>query len=392
MIERISLLVFVFVLSSAQLNDEAKGKISRQFSLFSIVTFKNDECAAVSTAGLKGICMTSTECSSSGTADGNCASAFGVCCVVKVSTCGSSVTKNCSYIDNPSYPSAYTTTGDCSYTVSRCSTEICQVRLDFFKVVLQQPKSTTGSCTNTYTAITPGAGSVTAYNKPPALCGTLTDQHLYLDSGRSTSTIATIKITLSAASDNYWRIKVSQIPCWSSMRAPPGCLQYFTGVRNTIKSFNWDGTDACSSGCFLKEQAYRVCFRPEKGMCSTMYMETDSESTSVDTYDIQNGASYAYAGLECVDAEEAYLEIPSASHYGDWYCGANLAQVTNEQNTAGNTVAAAGIIYAASSNPWNFGVIAISGKVQNKLAGFSIVAQQAPCAPVSTTQNTDQPA
>ena len=48
-------------------------------------------------------------------------------------------------------------------------------------------------------------------------------------------------------------------------RAPPGCLQYFTGVRNTVKSFNWDGTTACSSGCFLREQAYRVCFRPEKG-------------------------------------------------------------------------------------------------------------------------------
>ena len=55
--------------------------------------------------------------------------------------------------------------------------DICQVRLDFFKVVLQQPTSTTGSCTNTYTTITPGATGVTAYNRPPSLCGTLTDQH-----------------------------------------------------------------------------------------------------------------------------------------------------------------------------------------------------------------------
>ena len=48
-------------------------------------------------------------------------------------------------------------------------------------------------------------------------------------------------------------------------RAPPGCLQYFTGVRSTVESFNWDGTTACSTGCFLRQQAYRVCFRPEKG-------------------------------------------------------------------------------------------------------------------------------
>ena len=119
------------------------------------------------------------------------------------------ILQNASYIDNPSYPTAYSTTGSCSYTVTRCSTgivpvhtadrlfqihfasivmplfltkyiqisEICQVRLDFFKVVLQQPTSTTGSCTHTYTTITPGATGVTAYNRPPALCGTLTDQH-----------------------------------------------------------------------------------------------------------------------------------------------------------------------------------------------------------------------
>ena len=124
--------------------------------------------------------------------------------------------------------------------------DICQVRLDFFKVVLQQPTSTTGSCTNTYTTITPGATTVTAYNRPPALCGTLTDQHctkttllsfwttnifnsyryhillrlisfiysyephfyilVYIDSGRTVSTIATIKFTLASASDNYWRV------------------------------------------------------------------------------------------------------------------------------------------------------------------------------------------
>lgn len=207
MIEKLTCLICLFFVATMA-NRMTTEKEKRQFSLFSIVTFKNDECQAVSTSGLKGVCMTATECSSTGTSDGNCASAFGVCCVVKVSTCGSSVSKNASYIDNPSYPSAYTTTGSCSYTVKACSTDICQVRLDFFKVVLQQPKSTKGSCTNTYATITPGASGVTKFNNAPILCGTLTGQHLYIDSGRSSSTAATLKITLSAASDNYWRIKV----------------------------------------------------------------------------------------------------------------------------------------------------------------------------------------
>merc|ERR1712020_188127 len=385
MIEKISFLVCLFVLSSA--NEIATEKDSRQFSLFSIVTFKNDACAAVSTAGLKGVCMTATECSSSGTADGNCASAFGVCCVIKVSTCGGSVTKNASYIDNPSYPTAYSTTGSCSYTVTRCSTEICQVRLDFFKVVLQQPASTTGSCTNTYTTITPGASGVTAYNRPPTLCGTLTDQHLYIDSGRTTSTIVTIKFTLASASDNYWRIKVSQIPCWSSSRAPPGCLQYFTGVRSTVKSFNWDGTSACSSGCLLREQAYRVCFRPEKGMCGMSYGQTDSESSSVDTFDMTEGATYARSTYtQCSAISNAFIEILTAdAQTMDRYCGAYLAQSGDGTNGAKSE----GLIYASESNPWNFGVYALSGAAQLQVGGFSITAQQLPCGGAAATQNKD---
>jgi len=335
--------------------------------------------------------MTATECSSSGTADGNCASAFGVCCVMKTSTCGGSVSKNCSYIENPSYPSAYTTTGDCSFTVTRCSTEICQVRLDFFKAVLQQPTSSTGSCTKTYLAITPGASGVTKYNKPPTLCGTLTNQHLYLDSGRTASTIATVKLTIDTSADNYWRIKVSQIPCWSSNRAPPGCLQYFTGIRNTATSFNWDGTTACSSGCFLMDQAYRVCFRPEKGMCGMVYAQTDSESSSVDTFDMTEGKTYAETTTaECSAINAAFIEISTADAQSeDRYCGAYLAQTADGTTDSAKNE---GLIYASESNPWNFGVYALSANSQDKVGGFSIVAQQTPCGLGSTSQNMDSKA
>ena len=40
-----------------------------------------------------------------------------------------------------------------------------------------------------------------------------------------------------------WNIKVSQIPC-DSLSAPPSsdCLQYFTALQDTVKSFNFDVT------------------------------------------------------------------------------------------------------------------------------------------------------
>ena len=60
--------------------------------------------------------------------------------------------------------------------------DICQIRLDFVEVKLQQPASTTGAtttgdCVDTILAITPGTSSSSIYNKPPDLCGTLTGQH-----------------------------------------------------------------------------------------------------------------------------------------------------------------------------------------------------------------------
>ena len=36
------------------------------------------------------------------------------------STCGASISVNCSYIKNPGFPSAFTSTSGCSYTINKC--------------------------------------------------------------------------------------------------------------------------------------------------------------------------------------------------------------------------------------------------------------------------------
>ena len=51
------------------------------FSLFSIVQFPNQQCTASSSTTTYGTCYTSSECTTKGgSADGNCAAGFGVCC------------------------------------------------------------------------------------------------------------------------------------------------------------------------------------------------------------------------------------------------------------------------------------------------------------------------
>ena len=88
----------------------------------------------------------------------------------RFTSCSSSVTKNCTYIQNPSYSSSYTTSGSCAFTVTPPNTNICQLRLDFTKFVTTQ--ATTGACTDSFVVSGP-----TNSNGLQNLCGTLTGQH-----------------------------------------------------------------------------------------------------------------------------------------------------------------------------------------------------------------------
>jgi len=364
------------VLSFGQ--EQSLGKRDpKQFSLFSIVTFKNTECSATSASGLKGVCMTSSECDNKGYADGNCAASFGVCCIQRVSSCGGTVDSNCTYIDNPSYPSTYTSTTSCSYTVKRCQDDICQIRLDFFKTILMQPQSTGsvyGICSDTILKITGGTTSGSIINKPPDLCGILTDQHVYIDSGRA-ATAATLAFTFGSAGSgtaNVWRIKVSQIECWSATRAPPGCLQYFYGkTRHTVESFGWDGTKTYSTGGLIAKMWYTTCFRPEKGMCGQYFVQTPV-SSSLDSFELGSTEETTENSDYALACENGYVQIHSNfDDTKDLFCGGYLGEASEE--------AASGAVQAMPSNAWSFQTN-VEADMEDAFTGYSIDAQQTACS------------
>ena len=74
--------------------------LSEAFSLFSLVSFPNEECTTdlETEPSTSGLCLTASECSDAGgTLKGNCASSFGVCCFISVSATDSvisNVSKN----------------------------------------------------------------------------------------------------------------------------------------------------------------------------------------------------------------------------------------------------------------------------------------------------------
>merc|ERR1719430_54797 len=128
--------VLAVVLSTVAVGEEATSgnKTGRAFSLFSIVQFPNAGCTGSSSSTTYGTCYTATECSAAGgSADGNCAAGFGVCCLITTNSCGSTISTNTSYIRNPNYPSSYTpsSTGSCTFTINKSTSDICQLRIDF---------------------------------------------------------------------------------------------------------------------------------------------------------------------------------------------------------------------------------------------------------------------
>lgn len=354
----IALSLFVVTVAGAASIKTEKSD-GRSFSLFSVVSFGNDECTGQSSKN-KGTCFTADECTSNGgNADGNCASGFGVCCTFTVSDCtGATISKNITYIQNKDYPSTYTTSGTCSYTINRVKSDICQLRLDFDTLVLAEP--TTGECTNSNTDklsltsptgfATPGSGG---------LCGdNLSGQHLYVETGNSGSITLSILVGTTTASRN-WNIKVTQLECSSHWKAPEGCGQYFTGTSGNIQSYNVAGAQ------MIQSHNYVNCIRQESGYCGIQYrkvsMDTDATidamSQSVDTSD-----------SDCAATNIRIPDVVGAAT--NEFCGSILS-VGNEASIDG--------VLTTYATPFMVGAFTATGTALTGFDGWELMYSQVPC-------------
>lgn len=85
-------------------------------------------------------------------------------------TCSQSTSYNNTYFVNPGYTGSDTGTGACMLTVNRVNNNICQVRLDFLDLELEQPDAD-GNCNVDFLTVTGGTSTV------PRICGSNTGQH-----------------------------------------------------------------------------------------------------------------------------------------------------------------------------------------------------------------------
>lgn len=297
----VGLFVTCFALGSAASasSDHSAERSQKHFSLFSVVTFKNEECSSESTltGGVKqGTCFTTTECSDKGgMKSGNCASGFGVCCIFLANSGASAtISNNRTYLRNSEFPSqaAAVAAVSVAYTLQKMTDDICQIRLDFDTFVIGGVANSqeiivgatalTHCTSDTLTMVQTGGATM------PTLCGALTGEHLYLDLGAlaADTSVVTINTAISttlapATAARVWDIKTSQIECYASYRAPAGCHRYFTTESGKITSLNFMSLDTThgvqtatafrNTGQELANQRITTCIRRSKGMCCTQY-------------------------------------------------------------------------------------------------------------------------
>merc|ERR1711892_1007377 len=182
--------------------------------------------------------------------------------------------------------------------------------------------ASTGACTDSIQATLSAQSSVTT--SYPAVCGTSSGHHMYLDMGSTASNTATITISLAASSASAkWNVLASQLECNTNYLAPGGCTMYLTGVTGSWSMYGYlDGTTTTEH---LWNQDFKVCIRRESGYCSIRH--TAQSSTSFDLSSAANAdTAISVSGATCY---ADFINIPGGSLDGnpatvDRYCGGAL--------------------------------------------------------------------
>jgi len=331
--------IFLHALACA----EEAPKDPKAFSLFSVVTFKNEDCQSTSTTTMNGprngTCYTSTECTDKGgTKAGSCAMGFGSCCIFTKDECSSTIDQNNTYVRNDGFPTALTgaSISSCSFTIRKCDNEICRVRLDFESFTTLGPTGSTdgaaagaGDCIDSF-AIT---GLSTGNSVVPTICGENMGQHMYFELGEASGDTAMMAFTFGAtAGSRSFEIRVTQYPCNSALTPPEGCLQWHTGTDGRFKTFNFDGDTV-----HLHNQDYNICIRREEGMRCVQYQAcSDDNSMTLWLFDAKDATKGLADSTDCtldfVTIEGSHDATCSGILHNK-FCGGSLNFETQPVNT-----------------------------------------------------------
>jgi len=254
----------------------------KAIGIFNVVKFPNDVCNSDSTS-MNGTCYTAEECTSrSGVASGACAEGYGVCCIITL-TCGGSTKENCTYLSQTSTTTPATDSGNarqCSYTICPLSTSVTRIRLELtaFSVAgpgTALPANDGAAVGSSGTGNSLGHCNMDTFSvaNSPIICGENAGQHMIVDTDGTACVTALFSYGLDSVTRAY-TIHVIQYGETNEMGGPAGCLQFFTGLTGTVRTFNFGAGGAAST--HLANQNYDVCIRSRIDRCVICWSPTTS--------------------------------------------------------------------------------------------------------------------
>jgi len=365
----------------------------RAFSLFSVVTFPNEECVT-NMEGQRGICLTAEECQTDGNvramASGNCASGFGVCCFKSANTFPVTIRSNLVNIQNTDFPMAETALNGATVPAAitrlvnvQGQGNVCAVKFEFLNAAVTAPLAAAvgaavpGTCaTDQITVTTPNRNAAAGF-VPGALCGTLTGQHVFVDVAPGNNAMAAVlSITTGAAiGPRTWQIRIRCIDCNDVARLPPaGCLQYFTGLAGTITSFN--GALMGGAQMMLIDQNYGVCIKQGAGMCGVEF--TEAAPAPVDSFAL--GVANTGAGAPAVGAIAG--EVGGPTGVGTASCATQFVLIGGQEICGGflNPLNGETMAGPVRSDTFRVQVVSAGGGAGTVAgSGFDLRYRQLPC-------------
>ncbi|CAL8125773.1 unnamed protein product [Orchesella dallaii] len=279
-------------ITSPTSKNQLSHRAGRYLFPFAIINFPPEPCSPTNSPQLEGVCLSRKRCSASGGESvGGCQQGVGTCCKFTRQCLPNkravTVTETVENLINSNMA------GSCEFVIPK-QPGICQVKLEFINVALQDPLSTgvnAGNCQSESLTVS-GAANL---NGPLKVCGRLTDQHMILSYGTTSDQISVIMHS-EMISQNY-NIRASQISCNSVDKAPDDCLQYFTTTTAVVKSFGFPTQ--------LNNQRYTICVKPNSGGSSLLWTTcTSAESGTSNPFAVSEASTPCLTDWIAIDAEK----------------------------------------------------------------------------------------
>merc|ERR1712223_2227252 len=283
-------LLLLAVLATVHALPTREGKL---VGLFNYVTFPNDVCVADGTVtgnngALNGNCYTKQECDQlGGTASGECAEGYGVCCVF-TPACGATIKQNLTYYIQQ--PTQNPPQSNCAYTICPISSNVNRIRLDFTRFVIGDPVMLEQTPTNRGTGAATGTNTLgsslgdcvddtfsvsSSARGSPVICGVNSGHHMFVDTDGTQCVVVSFSFGGDTIEREY-EIRALQYAKSNELGGPPGCLQFFIATTAAVISFDWranaDGSllTPATAGLYnthLSNLNYDICIRRARGFC-----------------------------------------------------------------------------------------------------------------------------